>query len=223
MGGAVRGGLHPAVRILLLLLVALALPLLDLAVLLVLGVLAVAAFLLLARSALARLRAGLWRLRWLLLAIFVLYGGFTPGEPLLPALPGLSREGLLEGLRRALVLTDLLVLVYLLLSLTSVPQLVVGLRLLLTPLQLIGIDTQRIGLRIALAFDGVASLQSRLQQPPSPAAGGLWARAAALIEEIEMQAGRESLAVVLPPVPQPRWWEWLLPPAVLVLVLQWLS
>jgi energy-coupling factor transporter transmembrane protein EcfT len=222
MGRAVRGGLHPAVRILLLLLVALALPLLDLAVLLVLGVLAVTAFLLLARSALARLRAGLWRLRWLLLAIFVLYGGFTPGEPLLPALPGLSREGLLEGLRRALVLTDLLVLVYLLLSLTSVPQLVVGLRLLLTPLQLLGVDTQRIGLRIALAFDGVASLQARLQQPPA-AAGGLWARAAALIEDIEMQAGRETTAVVLPPVPQPRWWEWLLPPAVLALVLQWLS
>jgi energy-coupling factor transporter transmembrane protein EcfT len=223
MGVAVRGGVHPATRILLLLVVALALPQLDLFVLLAIAALAFVGFLWRARSGLVRLRAGLWRLRWLLLAIFVLYGGFTPGEPLLAALPGLSREGLLEGVRRALVLLDLLLLVYLLLTLTSVPQLVIGLRLLLTPLRIVGVDPQRVGLRVALAFDAVSALQARLQHTPPSADAGVWVRAATLIEQIEAQAAMETTPVELPALSRPFWWEWLLPPALLVVVLQWLS
>ena len=223
MGVAVRGGVHPATRILLLLVVALALPQFDLFALSAIAVLAATGFLWHARSGLVRLRAGLWRLRWLLLAIFVLYGGFTPGEPLLAALPGLSREGLLEGLRRALVLLDLLLLVYLLLTLTSVPQLVIGLRLLLTPLRIVGVDPQRIGLRVALAFDAVSALQTRLERTRSSADAGVWARAATLIAQIETQAAQETAPVELPVVPHPSWWERLLPLALLALVLQWQS
>jgi energy-coupling factor transporter transmembrane protein EcfT len=223
MGVAVRGGIHPAVRILLLLVVAVALPQLGLPALLGLGALAGGLFLGLARSALTQLGGGLWRLRWLLLAIFVLYGGFSPGEPLLAALPGLSREGVFEGLRRAVVLIDLLVLVYLLLALTTVPQLVIGLQLLLAPLRLGGIDPQRIGLRVALALDGVAALQARLQQTHPPPDAGVWVRAALLIEQIETRAGQDTALVELPALGRPNWWEWLLPPMVLVVVLQWLS
>ena len=77
--------------------------------LLLLGVLAGVLYLRFAPASIDRLRAGLLRLRWLLLAIFVLYVGCTRGEPLIAALPGLSREGFAEGTRRALVLAGLAV------------------------------------------------------------------------------------------------------------------
>lgn len=196
---------------LLLLVLASALPAMAIASLALIGLSGLAIHIRLAIDALKRLRAGLWRLRWLLLAIFVLYGGFTPGEALLPAFPGLSREGLLEGLRRALVLIDLLIMVYLLLAVTPTPQLVMAVRVLLRPLRIAGVDPDRIGLRIALALDQVSGLQQRLRTPVEPA-GNVWQRAARVIGEIEDQAGSAAVkAVELPSMRRPGWWEWLLP------------
>lgn len=202
--------MHPAVRLLCLMALASVLPamsLVALAAVLAAGVLACLRW---APGVIARLRIGVLRLRWLLLAIFVLYVGFTPGEPLLEALPGLSREGLAEGSRRALVLLDLLVLVYLLLALTPVAELVAALGLLLAPLRPLGVDPQRIGLRVALALDGVGEMQARLKGS-ARAPGSAWARAARLIEDIEAGAEADAAAVALPPTRRPRWWEWLLP------------
>ncbi|WP_370308353.1 hypothetical protein [Sinimarinibacterium flocculans] len=201
--------LHPAVRILLLLVTASTLPAMSLTTLAVIGGLGLTTHWRLSASALDRLRGGLWRLRWLLLAIFVLYGGFTPGEPLLPALPGLSREGLAEGLRRMLVLVDLLVLVYLLLAVTPTTQLVVGVRVLLAPLRILGVEPERVGLRIALALEAVSGLQQRLR---GDAGVPLWTRAAALIEAVERDAATAAAPVDLSDAGLPRWWEWLLPP-----------
>jgi energy-coupling factor transporter transmembrane protein EcfT len=207
---------HPAVRVLLLLVLASALPAMALPALAAIGLSGFAMHARYATDALARLRSGLWRLRWLLLAIFVLYGGFTPGEPLLPAMPGLSREGLAEGLRRALVLIDLLVMVYLLLALTPTPQLVLAVRVLTQPLRLVGVDPDRVGLRIALALDRVSSLQQRLRLPAEPGAS-IWQRSARVIGEIEQQ-GDPAIAdaVDLPAAAPPRWVEWFLPPLLFV-------
>lgn len=206
-------------RVLALLALASALPSMSLAALALLSALSLLAHLRLAPAGAARLRAGLWRLRWLLLAIFVLYVGFTPGEPLWSALPGLSREGLAEGLRRALVLIDLLLAVYLLLALTAVAELVAAIRMLLAPLRPLGVDPQRIGLRLALALDGIGEMEGRLRGY-ARAPGG-WARAARLIEEIERKAGEPGEAVVVPALAAPRWWEWLLPLVLLVVLHRW--
>lgn len=203
--------LHPAARILLLLAAASALPAMSLPALAVTGLATLGLHLRLTLGTIGRLRQGLWRLRWLLLAIFALYGGFTPGEAVHPSLPGLSREGLVEGVRRTLVLIDLLLLVYLMLALTPGPQLVVGLRVLLAPLRRLGADPDRVGLRVALALDAVSRLQRRLRVPPVAGGTSLWTRAAAVIEDIEREANTAGPAVDLDETGRPRWWEWLLP------------
>ncbi len=211
--------MHPAVRLLCLLAVAAALPTVSLPALALLCAVSLLVYVRVAASALPRLRGGLFRLRWLLLAIFVLYGGCTPGEPLLQTLPGFSREGLTEGARRALVLVDLLILVYLLLALTAIAELVAALQLLLSPLRAVGVDPARVALRLGLALEGVGEMQGRLKGY-ARGDGSAWERAARLIEDIEARAASAAPAPVqlASPAP-PRWWEWLLP-AVLLLVLQ---
>ncbi|MFA5937960.1 MAG: CbiQ family ECF transporter T component [Sinimarinibacterium sp.] len=211
--------MHPAVRVLIVLVFASVLPSASLAALALFGLVTCALYLRLAPDSIDRLRIGLARLRWLILAIFVLYVGFTPGEPLIPALPGLSREGLAEGTRRALVLLDLLVLVYLLLALTPVAELVGAIRLLVVPLRPLGVDPQRIGLRIALALEGVGEMDARLRNSVSRSGG--WERAAALIDEIETQAGVPGAPVEVRDSGLPRWWEWLIPIILAAVLHRW--
>lgn len=202
--------MHPAVRLLTVLALASAFPAMSLAALALFGLAGLLLYRRVAAGALVRLRAGLWRLRWLLLAILVLYGGFTPGDPLLPILPGLSREGLAEGARRLLVLIDLMLVVYLMLALTPVAQLVAGIRLLAVPLRVFGVEPQRVGLRFALTLDAVGEMQARLKGHAG-ARGNVWDRAAGLIEDIEQRAGAAGNTVILAEAEMPRWWEWVLP------------
>ncbi len=207
--------MHPAVRLLCLMALSSALPAMSLHALAALCAAGILAYWRLVQSAMSRLASGVWRLRWLLLAIFVLYVGFTPGEPLLPALPGLSREGFAEGIRRALVLIDLLVCVYLLLAVTPVADLIGAIALLLAPLRILGVDPRRIGLRVALALEGVGEMQTRLKRAGRIEDGAWAARAARLIADIESGAEGPTAAVSMPPMRRPRWWEWLLPLALL--------
>lgn len=129
----------------------------------------------------------LWRARWLLLTIFILYAGFTSGEPVIPQLPGISREGLWEAARRCAVLVVLIQAVALLMRTTPLPQLTQGLSVLLKPTSIFGFDHRSFARRLGLVLDQVVAVQARLsaartQHPNS------WAdAAAALITEIEMQ------------------------------------
>ncbi len=218
-----RVSIHPAVRVLLVLVLAAFSSQASLPALSVWAVLLLSSYLLAAghdAAAVSRLRNGVSRLRWLLLAIFVLYAGFTPGTPVITALPGISREGLLEGLRRALVLIDLLMMVYLLLALTPVNELVAAIHTLVRPLRPLGIDPQRVGLRLALALDQVNQMHMRLRGEAR--ASGNWAqRAADLISEIEHDAQHSPRHWTLAPVAAARWWEWLLPLAILALLMRW--
>lgn len=213
--------LHPAIRLLLLLAVAAGLPTMSLPALTVLAVLFLAAYRLHAGDALRRLVRGLSHLRWLLLAIFVLYGAFTPGTPLLAQLPGLSVEGLGEGARRALILVNLLILVYWLLAVTPTAELLLAIELLLRPLRPLGLDARRVGLRLALALETVEGLRARTRAPAAPGAG-LLDRAAAVVGEIEAAAADPAAAPVdLPEQRWPRWWEWALPLIVLLVLQYW--
>lgn len=212
--------LHPAIRLLLLLAIATTLPMMSLPALTVLAVLFLASYRFNAANALTRLAHGMLHLRWLLLAIFVLYGAFTPGTPLMAELPGLSIEGLGEGARRGLILVNLLILVYWLLAVTPTAELLMAIELLLRPLRLFGLDSQRVGLRLALALETVDQLRARTRQT-TPGAG-LLDRAAAIVGEIEAAAGNPSpVPVQLQESRLPRWWEWLLPLAVLLALLRW--
>ena len=204
--------MHPAIRLLCLAALAFELPGLPLPALLI-G----SAGLMLMHFTPALL-AGLWRLRWMLLAILVLYGGFTPGEPLLPQLPGLSREGLLEGARRALVLVGLLQLVEWLLARTPLPQLCAGLKLLAQPLELIGLPAASFARRLGLALGQVAP--ARISIDGARGKGNLFDTAAALVLRIESGAAAQSAMLEVQEIGLPRFWEWLLPPALLLALLE---
>jgi len=215
--------LHPAIRVLLVLVLAAFSSQASLPALGVWAVLLLSTYLITVghdHTAVARLRNGITRLRWLLLAIFVLYAGFTPGTPVVEAAPGISREGLLEGLRRALVLIDLLVMVYLLLAVTPIHELVAAIHTLVRPLKPLGIDPQRVGLRLALALDQVNQMHARLRGEAR--APGSWAqRAADLIRDIEHDAEHAHRQWTLTPVATARWWEWTVPVFLLALLLRW--
>lgn len=162
---------------------------------------------------------GLVHLKWLFLALFVLYLGYTPGEPLSPYLPGLSAEGLHEGLRRAAVLAALLAAVQMLLVLTPPAQLIGALRQLLHPLRRIGIDGHRFALRLALALAAVGQIQQRLEQARSTTVGPLDA-AADLVLRLEREPIAAEPVPMSGPFTQPASWQFGLP-LLLALLLWW--
>lgn len=213
-------GPHPGIRILCLLLLAAGLPPRPLLDLLLLSFLLALGYAACAPRAFQLLARGVWRLRWLLGAILVLYWGFTPGEPLLAWAPGLSREGILEGTRRALVLLCLLAAVYLLMATTPLPRLLLGLRWLLRPLALLGLDADRFSLRLALALEAATQTGQTLA-PAARSREQVLDAAASLVLRIENAAATPAPAWSLPPEAAPRWWEWLLPLALLPLSLGW--
>ncbi|MBF0340134.1 MAG: hypothetical protein HQL95_04120 [Magnetococcales bacterium] len=67
---------------------------------------------------------GLMRLRWLFLAMLLTHGLMTPGEFLWPALPLLTREGVLAGVQQSLRLVLLAVLAWSLGRITTPMELV---------------------------------------------------------------------------------------------------
>jgi len=119
-----------------------------------------------AQSRLLDWLASSWRLKWLLLSILILYGWFTPGIPLIaePELNWPSREGLVVGLQRALVLVLLVGAVKLALLGIAREQLAAGLIWMAQPLQWLGVNTQKIAVRLALCLDAVPELEQRLRQ-----------------------------------------------------------
>lgn len=213
-----RGRLRPLTRLLMLLVLAPALgalPLLDLAVL---SALLIAGYRWMRADALRRLLQGLLRLRWLLLSIWVLYLGFTPGTPLSDWTPGLSLEGLLDGSRRVLVLVALITAVYWLLATTPVPQLVAALDQLLWPLRRLGLSTSVFSRRLALTLGGLDAVEARYRQLRAEGHRGL-TLAAAWILAVE----REPPQTMPEPVtlPWPAWWEWLLVVLLAVGAITW--
>jgi energy-coupling factor transporter transmembrane protein EcfT len=214
----VPGALQPLTRLLLLLVIAPALgslPLVDLAVLaagLVLG------YRQMRPEALQRLGQGLLRLRWLLLSIWVLYLGFTPGTPLSPWTPGLSLEGLLDGSRRVLVLVALMAGVYWLLATTPVPQLVAALDQLLWPLRRLGLSTSVFSRRLALTLGGLDAVEARYRALRADGHRGLDLAGAWILA---VERAPPEAAPALPPLAWPAWWEWLLVLLLLLGVLWW--
>jgi hypothetical protein len=213
-----RGTLQPLTRLLFLGVLAPALgalPLLDLAVL---SSLLIAGYRWMRADALRRLLQGLLRLRWLLLSIWVLYLGFTPGTPLSAWTPGLSLEGLLDGSRRVLVLVALITAVYWLLATTPLPQLVAALDQLLWPLRRLGLPTAVFSRRLALTLGGLDAVETRYRQLRAEGHRGL-ALASAWIVAVEREPP-QTLPDAMH-LPWPRWWEWLLVGLLAVGAIAW--
>ncbi len=119
------------------------------------------------------------RVRWLLLSLVLLYGWFTPGLPLLPALGPLSAtvEGVQAGLARALALLAMVLAVHLLLSLTPRQQLIAALIQLQAPLGWLGFGCERFAARMLLVIETVPQVQilmkEQLQESYAGASAGI--------------------------------------------------
>ncbi len=117
-------------------------------------------------SGLGRLGILLRRSRWLFVSILVFYLGFTPGEPILPAVSFWSPSvvGVEQGTRRVLVLLVIITAVSLLLRYTPRPALLAGLYGLATPLRWVGVARDRLAVRLLLTLEYAASIDKTLAQ-----------------------------------------------------------
>jgi hypothetical protein len=211
--GEVPAGLHPAFRILLLLVLAAMLFRYSLA-----AVAATLAVLLLAAAAGGRdvlqgvLRAAR-RIRWLLLSIVVIYLWLAPepggGSAWLPSWSELDL-----ALRRSGILLVLVVAVELLRRHTGAAHLAAGLVLLLRPLGWVGLEVEVFARRLALTLEAVPRTAERVAAAATGrrAGPGGWGDAAAiLVRDIEDEAVQLPETARLPQLPPPgvRDWCWL--------------
>lgn len=165
------------------------------------------------------------RVRWLLLAIIVLYGWFMPGMPLLPELGALSptQEGLQQGLLRVAALCGIVAAVYLLLATTPRGELVAGLLWFGRPLRRIGIDDSRFAMRLVLALEAVPQVQDLARAALADAVGGSRMQrlgcAAASVLQATLARADQAQGEISAPEPQPvPLWQWSLPVSLVVVL-----
>lgn len=210
-------GLHPAFRILLLLVLAGMLFRYSLAAMTItLGILLLGAAAT-GPGAVRGILRSLRRIRWLLLSIVVIYLWVAP-EPGLAGRPWYvpSWSELDTALRRAGVLVVLVTAVELMRRNIEVPAIAAGLVLLLVPLARLGVDTGVFARRLALTLDAVPLTAERVAHAAAErrigrGIAGWGDAAAALVLDIEGGAGGPARAAALPVLPRPgrRDWLWL--------------
>jgi len=149
--------LHPASRILVYLLAALAIPGLPFFMLPALLLLAMPV-LIMTRRMPFRL---IWRTRWLLLVLLFGYAYSLPGAPVSPLLAEFSpsREGVLHGLEQAARLVVLMLWLDILVLSLSSEALLAGLLQLIRPLSIVGIDPRSAALRLGLTLRAIEGME----------------------------------------------------------------
>jgi energy-coupling factor transport system permease protein len=177
------------------------------------------------RTPLALLR----RLRWLLISLLLVYGWFTPGAALWPALGALAptQEGLSEGLRRVGALLLIALAAQLLMLATPRPQLLTAFYWLARPLRIIGVSRERLAVRLALTLEAVPQLSmvmtpalyQGLEGNAATRFGQIAARAfQGALDQAARQAGS---AVDIVTAQRPPLYQWLYPLS-LAMLLAWL-
>lgn len=211
--------IHPLIRVVTLLLfsagTSLARPTLLVAGLILLG----ATYLLNRFPAMGSLLAMLKRLRWLMLAILLVYGWWTPGEPLFPAAAMFSPtiEGLQLGAIRMLVLAIIVAAVHLLLQTTAREQLLAALMQLFTPFSSRSFR-ERIAVRILLSMEAVSRMRPLLQSTLSAHSAtsrnlsGAGIAAAGIYSAVLEAADQEKCnPISMTEAPLPALWQWFIP------------
>jgi hypothetical protein len=159
------------------------------------------------------------RLRWLLLAILLVYGWWTPGVSLLPAMGAWSptTAGLVTGFLRVLSLVLIVVAVHLLLQVTTRSELLPAIMQLIRPVTT-HVVRERLAVRILLSLEAVIQVQSlvseALKKQPlrnhklSTLGGVAQALYGAVLDRAAV--AREDVIDVMEPVSPPLW-QWLIP------------
>jgi len=154
--------MHPVIRVVSLLLLAGTLPFASPAALIVLAGLLLIAYFAFAAEHFAAWWRAVWRIRWLLLAILILYLWFTPGQPVFdhPHIYAPSWQGVQLGGFRCAVLLLLLGAVQLLLGSLQRDQLVAALIWVTQPFAWLGLNTAVFARRLALCLEWVPDAQA---------------------------------------------------------------
>jgi energy-coupling factor transport system permease protein len=154
---AATAPLHPAGRILIYLLAALAIPGLSFYMLPVLLLLALLV-LIMQRRAPLRL---VWRTRWLLLVLFFGYAYSLPGEPVWLAWGSAAPtwEGVRHGAEQAARLIVLLLWLDMLVLRLPAQELLAGLYQLLRVFTWLGLDPRRVALRLGLTLRAIEDME----------------------------------------------------------------
>ncbi|MBK1673823.1 hypothetical protein CKO35_11000 [Ectothiorhodospira shaposhnikovii] len=160
------------------------------------------------------------RLKWFFLSIILVFGWFTPGAPLLDWAGSWSpaREGLMMGLQRTLVLVLAVAAVVWLLQATSRESLVRGLLWLTRPLAPLGLPRERFAVRLVLTLEALPQVRilaaagrpGFLPEGRMARLRGLGHRATGLFREVLEQAEKAPLEPIrLDPLPPPGLLQWL--------------
>lgn len=166
------------------------------------------------------------RLRWLLLAILLVYGWWTPGVSLLPAIGAWSptTEGLYVGFLRVLSLLLIVAAVHLLLQVTSRRELLPAIMQLIRPV-CTDSGRERVAVRILLSLEAVPQVQSLVSETlkKHPLNSRKLSTLGTAARELYMavldravQAGVDVIEVI--ELESPPLWQWLVPLALAVTI-----
>lgn len=162
------------------------------------------------------------RLRWLLLAILLVYGWWTPGDSLWPAAGALSPtvEGLSLGSLRVTALLAIVAAVHLLLSSTSREQLLPAIMQLIRPLTARHMR-ERIAVRALLSIEAVVQVQPLVSDVlrERPLNGRTFSNLASssriLYRSVLDRAAHATDSLIeVNELAAPPWWQWIIPLAM---------
>jgi len=163
------------------------------------------------------------RLRWLLLAILLVYGWWTPGDSLWPGIGALSptSEGLSLGILRVIALLAIVAAVHLLLQSTAREQLLPAIIQLIRPAttQLV---RERIAVRMLLSIEAVAQMQSLAsdvlrKHPVNSRKLSTLARSSQLLYRRVLDRAEQAshTPIEVNELKLPPWWQWIIPFAMM--------
>jgi len=167
------------------------------------------------------------RLRWLLLAILLVYGWWTPGVSLWPDAGTLSPtlDGLYLGMLRVMALIAIVAAVHLLLQSTPREELLPAIMQLVRPLTTRHMR-ERIAVRTLLSMEAVTEVQSIAgdvlrEHPVTTRKLSNLARASQLLYKNVLDradhAGNDLIEVR--ELTAPPWWQWIMPLAMSAVLL----
>lgn len=160
------------------------LPFLPPGVLIVALLVAMAVTAAVARAPRAAIAQSVWRLRWLLAAVVLVYAFLSPGDGF----------RWFDAVARGAVLVCAVVAVQLALHGLPAAELASALSRVLAPLTRVGIRSERFAHRLALTLDAVPEVQALIARTPAPQSGRPWerlaGRAAAVVAAIEAEPAR---------------------------------
>ena len=160
-------------RIAILLLIATAFPLLSVSSMGIVTLVIIAALSVCSPTLLPRFFRGAWRLKWLFLAILIVYLRSDIRPPDALVILGYSTDAWIQVADRCLILLCLLAAVYLLIATQTQAQLVDAITRITNPLTMVGFDNQKLARRIGITFDSIAEAESILKDIRANGRAGL--------------------------------------------------